>query len=145
MQIRLSFPTRRQSRSLSVLLLLAFYALILSPSATLSQQPAVQKFTLDQIEGLIVHNVPDATLSNQIRLHGLAFAPSPAILDELSAKGAGPLTLAAIQAFVSKAPQAQPGAPAKQPGGRVKAEVISPLCRHSNSPGRRNLRMGKSR
>ncbi|MGB6855413.1 MAG: hypothetical protein WBE03_00905 [Terracidiphilus sp.] len=78
----------------------------------------MQKFTLDQIEGLIVHNVPDATLSNQIRLHGLAFAPSPAILDELSAKGAGPLTLAAIQAFVSKAPQAQPGAPAKQPGGQ---------------------------
>ena len=109
MQIRLSFGTRRQFRSLSVLLPLAFYALILSPSATLSQQPTPQKFTLEQIEGLVAHGVPDATLSNQIRLHGLAFAPTSAILDELRSKGAGALTLAAVAASKGSSSSTAPG------------------------------------
>jgi hypothetical protein len=104
MQIKLSFPIQRHFRSPSVLLSLAIcgLVLILRPSATFGQQPAPQKFTLAQIEGLVEQKVPDATLSNQIRLHGLAFAPSPAILDELRSKGAGPLTLAAVS---NKRPQ----------------------------------------
>ncbi|MGA9061062.1 MAG: hypothetical protein WB341_05265 [Terracidiphilus sp.] len=46
-------------------------------------------------------------MAAQIQRRGLAFTPTPAILDELRAKGAGPQTLAAIEALVSKAPPHQ--------------------------------------
>jgi hypothetical protein len=57
----------------------------------------VQKLTLSQIEGLVAHKVPDSPLSSQIRLHGIAFKPTPAILEELRTMGAGPLTIAVIE------------------------------------------------
>jgi hypothetical protein len=68
------------------------------------QQPVVPKLTLAQIEQLVEHSVPDSTLSSQIQKRGLAFASNPAIVESLRAKGAGPLTLAAIEASDSKAP-----------------------------------------
>jgi hypothetical protein len=88
----------RWTRALTMLLFLGTAVAVIPCNLTArAQQPAPQKFTLAQIEGLVEQKVPDATLSNQIRLHGLAFAPTPAILDELRAKGAGSLTIAAIQ------------------------------------------------
>ena len=103
MQIRLSFPTQRHFRSLGVLFSLAICALVLVlwPSATFSQQPASPKLTLTQIEGLIAHGVPDSTMSAQIQRRGLAFTPTPAILDELRAKGVGPLVISAVQQQMS--------------------------------------------
>ncbi len=72
------------------------------PAQGIGQHAAVQKLTLMQIEGLVSHGVPDSTLSSQVRIHGLAFTPTPTILEELQAKGAGPLTLAAIEKLSSK-------------------------------------------
>ena len=60
------------------------------------QQTAVQRLTLSQVEELVTHGVPDSTMQTQIQRRGLAFAPTPVIVESLRAKGAGPLTLAAI-------------------------------------------------
>jgi preprotein translocase subunit SecD len=46
---------------------------------------------------LVSHGVPDSTMAGQIQRRGVAFAVTPAILDALQRKGAGPQTLAAIQ------------------------------------------------
>jgi len=51
---------------------------------------------LAQIEGLVSHGVPDSTLAVQIQKRGLAFKPTPAVIESLRARGAGSLTLAAI-------------------------------------------------
>ena len=71
--------------------------LSMSPLDGTGQHSAIQKLTLSQIEELVSHGVPDSTMSTQIQKRGLAFTPTPAILDELRTKGAGPLTLAAIK------------------------------------------------
>jgi hypothetical protein len=104
MPTRLSFRPHRLFRFLAALCPLATwaFALALWPYVTRAQQPAPQKFTLTQIEGLVAHNVPDPTLANQVRLHGLAFAPTETIIDELRTKGAGPLTLVAIGESIHK-------------------------------------------
>lgn len=75
------------------------------PSLTCQQTP-VAKLTLSQIEDLVTHSVPDTTLSAQIQRRGIAFAATPAILDSLRAKGAGPATVAAI---VREQPSELPG------------------------------------
>ena len=64
------------------------------------QHPAVPKLTQVQVEQFVSNKVPDSTLSTQIQRRGLAFAPSQAVLDSLRAKGAGPLTLGAIEALI---------------------------------------------
>jgi len=66
------------------------------------QHPAVPKLTQVQVEQLVSNKVPDSTLSTQIQRRGLAFAPSQAVLDSLRAKGAGPLTLGAIEALIRR-------------------------------------------
>ena len=72
----------RWTRALTMLLFLAMAIAFIPCHVTAhSQQLTPQKFTLSQIEGLVAQKVPDATLANQIRLHGLAFAPTPAIID----------------------------------------------------------------
>jgi hypothetical protein len=63
------------------------------------QQQVVPKLTLSQVQELVSSGVPDSTMSNQIQKRGLAFAPTPAILESLRAKGAGPLTLEAVEAL----------------------------------------------
>ena len=90
--------------SASRLLVFLVVAILLCPHSAAGQQPTLQKLTLLQIEGLISHGVPDSTMATQIQKRGLAFAPTPANLDELRAKGGGPLTLAAIQAAPSSPP-----------------------------------------
>ena len=60
--------------------------------------PSPQPLTLPQIEALVAHGIPDSTLSIQVQKHGLAFEISPAVLDELRAKGTGTLTISAIEA-----------------------------------------------
>ena len=82
-------------RMVRLLVILAVAAMLVSQN-TAAQQPAVPKLTLTQIEGLVSNRVPDSTLQTQIQRRGLAFAPTPAIVESLRAKGAGPLTLAAI-------------------------------------------------
>jgi TonB family protein len=100
---QVAFSKSHWTHALTMLLFLAAAVAFTPCHVTAhSQQPAPQKFTLDQIEGLVAHGVPDATLSNQIRLHGLAFTLTPAILGELRVKGAGPQTLAAIGALFPK-------------------------------------------
>jgi hypothetical protein len=97
--------------------LLVFLALAISlwPQNAAGQHPAVPKLTLAQVQQLVSNGVPDSTLSTQIQRRGLAFVPTPATIESLRAKGAGPLTLQAIQAAPSGAPteykpsQAQPG------------------------------------
>jgi hypothetical protein len=115
-------------------LIATLIALVLSPALVQCQQSAVQKLTLAQIEGLIVHNVPDATLSNQIRLHGLSFAATPAILDGLRTKGAGPLTLAAIASSRGPSSPATPG-PARPPSESRAPSPRSKTARAANLPG----------
>jgi hypothetical protein len=90
-----------------LLLLLAVAAMLVSQS-TVAQQPVVPKLTLTQIEGLVTNHVPDSTLQTQIQRRGLAFAPTPAIVESLRAKGAGPLTLSAIETSSSPPPNVSP-------------------------------------
>ena len=73
------------------------------------KQAAGARLTLAQVETLITHGVPDSTLSSQIRVHGLTFTPTPAILDSLHAKGAGPLILEAIQEAALNSDVSKPG------------------------------------
>jgi len=82
-----------------LLALLAVLVVVWTPCAT-AQRATVQKLTLSQIEGLVAHKVPDSPLSSQIRLHGIAFKPTPAILEELRTIGAGPLTIAVIETMI---------------------------------------------
>jgi hypothetical protein len=82
-----------------LLALLAVLAAIWSLSVG-AQQASAQKLTLSQIEGLVAHSVPDSVLAAQIERRGLAFAPTHAIIDDLRAKGAGPLTIAAIETMI---------------------------------------------
>jgi protein-export membrane protein SecD len=79
------------------LLLFLALAIGLWPQNTV-QQPVVPRLTLAQVEQLVLSKVPDSTLNAQIRRRGLAFTPTPAMIESLRAKGAGPLTLAAIRA-----------------------------------------------
>jgi TonB family protein len=122
MHTRLSFPTPRHFRSPAVLFPLAICALVLMlwSSTTLGQQPAPPKLTLAQIESLIAHGVPDSTMSAQIQRRGLAFTPTPDILDELRAKGAGELVLSAVQQQMSPGSYQQQGLPAlSAPAGTI--------------------------
>lgn len=87
-------------------------AIVVCPQTSKAQQQPVPKLTLAQVEELVSHHVPDATMSLQIQRRGLAFAPNQAIIDSLRAKGAGPQTLAAIEASSPKQPAgAAVGAP----------------------------------
>jgi hypothetical protein len=86
------------------LLVLLAVTVILLPLNAVSQHQAVPKLTLAQVEELVSHHVPDATMSAQIQQRGLAFAPNPAVIESLRAKGAGPQTLAAIKASPSNTP-----------------------------------------
>jgi len=82
--------------------------IVLGLQSAAGQQPAVPKLTLSQVEELVSHGVPDSTMSTQIQRRGLAFTPTPAIVESVRAKGAGPLTVGAIQALFPKAtPNAQ--------------------------------------
>jgi TonB family protein len=87
-----------QASRFCALLPLAILAVVvlLWQQEAIGQQPALQKLTLSQIEGLISHSVPDSTLHTAIMTRGLAFTPTGAILDALRAKGAGPLVLSDI-------------------------------------------------
>lgn len=101
---------QRQTASvLKVLLLL----LCVGAVSIFGQQTALSKLTLPQIQELVTHNVPDSTLSVQIERRGISFVPTPAILDSLRTKGAGPLTLATLARFQNSArPDSSHSAPA---------------------------------
>ena len=75
-------------------------AVILWPQSATGQHPVVPKLTLSQVEQLVSSKVPDLTLSSQIQKRGSAFKPSAADLDALRARGAGPLTIAAVEALL---------------------------------------------
>jgi hypothetical protein len=81
---------------LPVALLIGAPLTLPGPIPVSGQQTAVQNLTLSQIEELVMHGVPDSTMSTQIERRGISFSPTSAILDSLRVKGAGPLTLAAI-------------------------------------------------
>jgi protein TonB len=93
------FPALRQPRRFGASLTsaLVVVTVLLCPGNAKGQQHAVPKLTLSQVEQLVSHGVPDSTMAAQIRRHGLAFKPTPEDLKELQAKGAGPLTIQAIQ------------------------------------------------
>jgi hypothetical protein len=98
MKIRRFFPLLAPTLMLGtarLVVILALAVFLVSHSAA-AQQPVVPKLTLSQVEGLVSNHVPDLTMQTQIQRRGLAFAPTPAIVESLRAKGAGPLTLAAI-------------------------------------------------
>jgi hypothetical protein len=80
-------------------------AITLSPEIVAGQQPTAPKLTLSQVEELVSHHVPDSTMSTQILRRGLAFTPNMATIESLRAKGAGPLTLAAVQTLLPGATQ----------------------------------------
>ncbi len=75
-------------------------AIVLWPQNATGQHPTVPKLTLSQVEQLVSSKVPDSTMRAQIQKRGLSFAPTPAILGSLRAKGAGPLTIAVIEALL---------------------------------------------
>lgn len=106
---------RQVARSAANLILV----LCLIPALLAGGQGAVQKLTLEQIEGLIAHGVPDSTMSAQIQAHGLAFTPTQETMEELRGKGAGPLTLARVQALLASGRAATPGG--GKPGASPKA------------------------
>jgi protein-export membrane protein SecD len=101
MMIYLLLSSRRWSARIRTFCLLLIFAHVVSfsPVIVLSQQSAPQKLSLSQIEGLVSHGVPDSTMADQIQRRGVAFAVTSAVLDALQRKGAGPQTLAAIQAM----------------------------------------------
>jgi len=80
-------------------------AVLLWPQFTAGQHEAVPKLTLAQIEQLVSSKVPDSTLSIQIQRRGLSFVPTPENIELLRAKGARPLTLAAVEARCGKPTQ----------------------------------------
>lgn len=82
------------------LLVFLAVAIIILPQQVAAQLSAVHKLTLSQVEELVSHHVPDSTMSTQIQRRGLAFRPSVADLDALRGKGAGPLTIAAVEALL---------------------------------------------
>ncbi len=86
-------------------------ALIFCLQTAVAQHSNIQSLTLAQVEELVSHHVPDSTMHTEIQRRGLAFAPNATIVDSLRAKGAGPLTLEAIEAFFSTS--TRNGAPAK--------------------------------
>jgi hypothetical protein len=103
MKIRRFFSFHVPTSTLWAGRLLVFLALaiIFWPQYVTGQHPAVPKLTLTQVEQLVSSKVPDTTLSTQIQRRGLAFKPSAADLDALRAKGAGPLTIAAVETLLS--------------------------------------------
>jgi hypothetical protein len=96
------------------LLAILAVALILSPRNAAAQENASHALTLKQIQDLVSLGVPDSTVHTEIQKRGLAFTPDPAVLASLSAKGAGPLTLADIKALIPKT-----GGPDLKPQGYV--------------------------
>ena len=88
-------------KAVRLLALLVVGAVLWSQNAS-GQQAAVPKLTLAQVEDLVSHGVPDSTMGTQIQRRGLAFAPTPATVESLREKGAGPQTLAAIEALFPK-------------------------------------------
>ena len=107
MNIQKFFACSRRSQCFWAVRLFVFLAVavILWPQCATGQHPVVPKLTLKQVEQLVSSKVPDSTLSAQIQRRGLAFAPTPAIIESLRAKGAGPLTLAAIEELFPKGTQ----------------------------------------
>ena len=91
MKVRQFFLCSHRSRffeAVRLLVILAVVAMVVSQHAV-SQQPAVPKLTLSQVEGLVSNHVQDSTMQTQIEKRGLAFAPTPAIVESLRAMGAG--------------------------------------------------------
>lgn len=69
-----------------------------------AQKPSIAKLTLTQVKELISHGVPDPTMATQIRVRGIAFTPSLAIIESLRTVGAGPQTLSALEAMLPEKP-----------------------------------------
>jgi hypothetical protein len=103
-QHRFSLWASRRSGFALLFVILTISGMFWSQNAS-GQRTAVLKLTLAQIEQLVSSKVPDSTLSTQIKKRGLAFAPTPAIIESLRASGAGPLTLAGIEARFPKPAQ----------------------------------------
>jgi hypothetical protein len=99
------------------LLVILVVAVIHWPQNAAGQRAAAPKLTLTHVEELVSHGVPDSTMAAQVRNRGLAFTPTPANLEELRAKGAGPLTLAAIEAHAPKTSPPIEKRPAAQSAG----------------------------
>jgi hypothetical protein len=95
------YPCLQRSQCDRTRLLLVIFALVttLWPLTATGQNAAAPKLKLAEIEQLVTHHVPDTTLSNRIQRFGLDFAPNPTIVESLRSKGAGPLTLSAIEKF----------------------------------------------
>ena len=105
MEIRHPLQAKWSRRSAAGLVLVFLAVLVVFwPRNAIGQQQPLPKLTLSQIEQLVSHGVPDSTMAAQIQKRGLTFAPTPANLEELRAKGTGPLTLAAIQSAASSVP-----------------------------------------
>jgi TonB family protein len=109
--------------TLRLLVILAVAAMLVSQS-TAGQQPALQKLTLSQIEGLVSHSVPDSTLHTAIMTRGLAFTPTGAILEALRAKGAGPLVLSDIGERIPGGAVPPPETIASGGGGGVSITLV---------------------
>lgn len=71
------------------------------------QRSAGPALTLRQVEDLVSLGVPDSAVHSEIQKRGLAFTPDSALLVSLRAKGAGPLTVADVEALIPKASQHQ--------------------------------------
>jgi hypothetical protein len=91
-----------KARLLFLSLFLITMTVLFLPQVGYGQNTAVPKLSLNQIEELVTHGVPDATMRTEVQRRGLAFVPTVANLDALRAKGAGPQTLEAIEAISSK-------------------------------------------
>jgi hypothetical protein len=77
--------------------LVAALAFVLA-GGTASAQPAAGGLSMAKIEALLKLKTPDATVAGEIGRRGLAFTPDARTVPRLKALGAGPLTLAAVEA-----------------------------------------------
>ncbi len=101
---RLNCIHRSQYFRITALLLLIALAVFGGYTNVCAQKPSIAKLTLAQVKELISHGVPDPTMATQIRERGIAFTPSPAIIESIRTAGAGPQTLSALEAMLPEKP-----------------------------------------
>ena len=120
----LLFPRQDSSFCAAWPLAILAVVMVLWQQEAIGQQPALQKLTLSQIEGLVSHGVPDSSLHTAIMTRGLAFTPTGAILEALRAKGAGPLVLSDIGERIPGGAVPPPETTASGGGGGVSITLV---------------------
>lgn len=129
-----------KAKSVSSWIFFLFLLLCLVPPLAEAQRP---KLNLAQISHLIQIHAPDGLVADQVRKRGLSFAATHADIVTWTAKGAGPQTLAALNALIqtgSVVVHTEPGASVSLDGRDAgAANAIGILSLQDLPPGSHNL------